>query len=43
MFDWVPAVGAGFTAEDVIVRLTLATACGLVLGLDRELRGIARA
>jgi putative Mg2+ transporter-C (MgtC) family protein len=30
-----------FTTEEMMLRLGLATVCGLVLGLDRELRGIA--
>jgi putative Mg2+ transporter-C (MgtC) family protein len=33
--------GPGFTVEETLVRLGVATLCGLILGLDRELRGIA--
>lgn len=33
--------GASFTIEEILIRLGVATLCGLILGLDRELRGIA--
>jgi putative Mg2+ transporter-C (MgtC) family protein len=33
--------GTILTLEQTLVRLGLATVCGLILGLDRELRGIA--
>jgi putative Mg2+ transporter-C (MgtC) family protein len=33
--------GQSFTFEEIVIRLGAATLCGLILGLDRELRGIA--
>jgi putative Mg2+ transporter-C (MgtC) family protein len=33
--------GDSFTIEEILVRVGTAALCGLVLGLDRELRGIA--
>jgi putative Mg2+ transporter-C (MgtC) family protein len=33
--------GESFTIEEILIRLGVAALCGLVLGLDRELRGIA--
>jgi putative Mg2+ transporter-C (MgtC) family protein len=33
--------GESFTIEEILIRLGAATLCGLILGLDRELRGIA--
>lgn len=34
-------LGTMFTVEEILIRLGVATVCGLLLGLDRELRGIA--
>jgi putative Mg2+ transporter-C (MgtC) family protein len=41
MLSWLETAGAGFTTWEVFLRLALATVCGLLLGLDREVRGIA--
>jgi putative Mg2+ transporter-C (MgtC) family protein len=41
MLNWLPPAGFGFTNDEVLLRMAVATGCGLLLGLDRELRGIA--
>jgi putative Mg2+ transporter-C (MgtC) family protein len=41
MLNWLPPAGFGFTNDEVLLRLAVAMGCGLLLGLDRELRGIA--
>jgi putative Mg2+ transporter-C (MgtC) family protein len=33
--------GMNLGMEEILIRLVLATVCGLLLGLDREIRGIA--
>lgn len=34
-------LGTTFTIEETLIRLAAATICGLLLGIDREIRGIA--